>query len=122
MVHYTQMGTTEAIERKGETMSETKRAPMPWAVDHIGEVYIRSASGLTVCQMAYMGISDAEFIVLACNSHDDLLAACEESSQTLRLAETRMLERDGEPSIGSRLLFRQRQQVDAAIAKAKGES
>lgn len=54
----------------------SKHTPIPWSVDHNCTSFIIDADGVTVAQVE--DDADAEFIVRACNSHDDLLEALKE--------------------------------------------
>jgi len=75
-------------------MSEQKHTPTPWDSGHDGEIdfiYTDVGSNKTICEMLYMeewdevGIGEsqanAEFIVQACNAHDQLIEALEKIAE-----------------------------------------
>jgi hypothetical protein len=74
---------SEAGSEGRRSVSETKRTAGPWVVNGFGgdfKVVARmDGHGVAVCSRAPIGdeIEDARFIVRACNSHDDLVAALE---------------------------------------------
>lgn len=69
-------------------MSFLDHDPLPWTVDEIGgdraNLYVLNACDLVVAKVVGWPEADmtrqpketAEFIVRACNSHDELVAAC----------------------------------------------
>ena len=77
-------------------MTAASRTPGPWYVDLYGEwgICVRSRTKSTrnirdsQPRAAFIATrlvqADAEFIVQACNSHDELLAACEAALPALR--------------------------------------
>ncbi len=102
-------------------MSDTQHTPTPWRLRHSGkndEVYLemKLAEGWVTMGVVLSRVTDthtqvanAEFICLACNAHDDLLAACEELASC-----------HGHPVfVGSVFFEVARDKARAAIAKAK---
>ena len=101
-------------------MTTQKRTPGPWYVDetkawgfcvrsrtkNVRQFHDGSTKDAFIS--AHLNQADAEFIVRACNSHDELLAACK------AVAETPWIRTGGRNDEFLRL-------VDAAIAKAAGE-
>ena len=85
----------------------SKHTPLPWQAD--GEVvYTTVGEDETVADC--WEASDAEFIVRACNAHDELLAACKAMQIVLRSG----------PTTGKDLSY-ELGLARAAIAKAEGE-
>lgn len=70
-----------------QTETQAQHSPLPWRLNRLGgdeHPYVTLKSGqFDVVSGRYSGMgiaqdmADAEFIVRACNSFDDLLAACE---------------------------------------------
>jgi hypothetical protein len=99
-------------------MAESRHTPGPWRVNSgHGELWIESVKhGRVICafekhrtgQYTEQDGANAEFIVRACNAHDELLAACE--------ALISQYDAPGGPA-----LTEQVEAVRAAIAKARGE-
>ena len=101
-------------------------SPLPWSIDplSIGTPWaIDAANGDQVCQTDQLvgdglgspqRLANAEFIVRACNAHDELLAAC-------KVAEDYVLHHLNAP-MGTRLVQRKAAiaALRAAIAKAEG--
>lgn len=68
----------------------TEHTPVPWRVKteqkcaHGRHVHVGPNRGPTVADVhLWCGQADAEFIVRACNAHEDLLAACEAALKDL---------------------------------------
>lgn len=74
----------------------------PWHVTDKSPRKIKSASGATIANLTALDIENAEFIVLCCNAHNDLIWAAEEA----KLAVQSILILTRSPSIRSELLER----------------
>jgi hypothetical protein len=106
----------------GLTMS--KHTKSPWRVAEKARWqadvrFVRTSddgSGVIGC----CGDDDAEFIVCACNAHDELLEACREAIRTIEADQERMVKagvfevEDGDCQAATLI------QLHAAIAKAEG--
>lgn len=59
-------------------MSETKHShsPTPWSIGGVYGTYVVDADRKIICEIS---IADTKFIVRAVNSHEALVAACEEA-------------------------------------------
>ena len=66
-------------------MGQTKHTPLPWKIAFVRPTpgsrlvhdwHIEDAAGKLVCWVPEVGPANAEFIVRACNSHEQLLEAC----------------------------------------------
>lgn len=100
---------------------------------HNPEAYRAIGLGNGACHIGYVSLSEcvsemeakanAEFIVLACNAHDDLLAACKSvlgmlSSPKFLEFQTRFRQSDSEWAMVSAMEMRE-EEIKAAIAKAE---
>ena len=112
------------------TTQQAQHTPGPWHKNRYGQHadwHIRRSDGGDVAQILTNEI-DAAFIVRACNSHDDLLAALPDPVRLEMLADwldrlDTALAEDGlpkEPDDIQRDLRRWAVQARAAIAKATG--
>lgn len=96
-------------------MSErVEHSPLPWRAirrQHDGShMVIDPEDTLCVCTTDHGGMpaaANAEFIARACNSHEELLALCEEAAENLESD-------DGRYAVGLRA------RLLAAVTKAKG--
>ena len=92
-----------------------KHTPTPWEL-HQGEDYIVILRGDETTDQGIMvdNLVDAAFIVQACNSHDDLLAAAELLLQ--------QYDSSGDFTMGGNLTNEPFLMFRAALARAKGEA
>ena len=104
-------------------MSETKHQPTPWEWDaESGEV--RAANGKIVARRLTGCSPEASpngaFITLACNSHDDLLAACSDLMNAFwDMSPLEYAHSKGMNSMSDAEGERIKDRARAAIAKAK---
>ena len=102
-------------------MSEVKHTPLPWQSewpDEEGDRYIASTVTTTCTETAVAKLredqmEDASFIVMACNSHYDLLGALKLFVRAEKMA------RDGNPPQDADELI---EIGESAIAKAEGRT
>jgi hypothetical protein len=108
------MGTGSDSRTARDTTGGSEHSPLPW---HVGPHYksdVMSREGIVAeaRMLTPQGIANAEFIVRACNAHDELVAALKALTQDSRFA----LQIGGNPNAVAALV----RQVDAALAKAEG--
>lgn len=75
-------------ENAGCAESEAQHTPLPWYKSRQNDprdqgLVISEATGANVA-VTYYGQADAEFIIRACNAHDELLAACKRLASRLQ--------------------------------------
>jgi hypothetical protein len=88
---------------RGAIMTDTKHTPTPWRTeysehmnDYENEDWVIYSGDTCICSTNYYstpGIEreeDAKFIIRACNSHDDLVAALEKAKEVLEDGDTRI--------------------------------
>lgn len=110
-------------------MGNTQHTPTPWKVliDSRGEPNLWGADGILMGTLYHDGISDAkpiqlanaEFIVRACNNHDDLLAAMESCEREMSNAYRKGLVDSLAPKAESSSFTQAVSVARAVIAKAK---
>lgn len=129
--------TSEEIRKEKEAMT-TKHTPTPWATDILvpmdgrldkdATIYQNNGSGQgnEICTFRHspdenldnrhpQAISDAEFIVRACNAHEELIQALSKVDERLSRIDTR-----GDYYLQEEI-GRAKMQISVALAKARGE-
>lgn len=106
-------------------MSDNQHTPVPWDTeptaghDRHGQSAIYGEDGKDIA-IVYDGQANAEFIVRACNSHDDLLAALKGAENCLRWASQESTGRVKAEIVNG--WIHHADQAHAAVAKANGET
>lgn len=96
-----------------------KHTKLPWTIeyDHKGRAAAIGSDNILIAALSGRDPKgNAEFIVRACNSHEDLLEACREVQRALTSPSRKLLDstrQEMEPLL---------QAVNAAIAKAEGRA
>ncbi len=110
----------------------TKHTPLPWTIDPTGDIgawHIGSREYGPVVDLCDPMKGDQEanarFIVRACNSYEELVEAAKRALEAMESAWHEL--ENGKATIGSQFIKREDMEarmgiVQAAIAKAKGES
>jgi len=87
-----------------------EHTPTPWLGNSAFDTINRSDTGDLVAFVEGVDVENFNFIVRACNSHDELLAACKESYSVLTL-----------PGVNDDDLLKAMILLKAAIAHAEAE-
>ena len=109
-------------------MTEEQRTPGPWIIgEQSGAIFAKNAPPYgnakfiaeTVNRKTALGRANAEYIVMACNCHDDLLAACETAADAIHDI---LMHGDHQSHQHEALLGATRNLLGIAIIKAGGET